>query len=1077
MRLLGWTPALRVAASLAVVACAAAVAPGCACDCSCDTQEPPPEPSTDAGAPGGGCGCTTPERFCGDGACNSGETCTDCPDDCGDCPAYCGDGTRDFPDEDCDGSDFGGRTCLTDGYSGGTLGCDAGCRLSWAACTTCGDGAIEGAEQCDGGNVGIQDCTTVGQGFVGGTLACNGVTCGYDTSGCISPDTCGDGAVEAPEDCDGGDLGGATCASLGYMGGTLTCTNCQYDTVGCAQCGNGTAEPTESCDDPDLAGLTCTSFGYGGGAIACSGACTYNLSACTSCGNGLAEPGEACDGADLAGATCATAGAGDGGVLGCDAACALIVAGCTVCGDGVAQGGEACDGANLAGQDCTTIGLGFVGGLLGCAAATCTLDVAACVAPAGCGDGVLDPSEDCDGALLGVPDCAALGWGAGTLACTAGCVYDQTGCSTCGDGVAGGAEACDGADLRDETCVTRGHDGGALACAADCSAIGEAGCSDCGDGVASAAETCDGADLRGQTCGTVGPFSGGPLACNAGCFGWDMLGCAGGPTVPAPRTPVQDASVGSIFVAGSLRPGFAWTGSTAPGGAPVTYELAYGTDAAFGAAATTTVMTAAPGATPAADLAVSTVPPVGARYYWRVRACAGAACSDWSGTRRVNVGRSDRDYNGDGYGDVVAGAPYHDGPAGTDAGRVTVYFGGPGALDGTPDGVLDGAEAEALLGWSVAAAGDLDGDAFADLAVGSVDDAGGVDAGSVRVFRGGAGAAFDATADAVLLGTQADGWFGWAVAGAGDVNGDDFADLIVGARLEDASGPDAGRAYVYYGGGGGAGGVLDAVPDGVVAGAAGDHLGHAVAGAGDANGDGWADVLIGSPGNDAGGADAGRVYLLFGGPGPLDTAADAVLTGAATSDGLGWAVAGAGDLNADGFADFAVGAPASAAAAPAGGVVYVVLGNAAAPFDAAPDGTIAGGATMGVGVALAAAGDADGDGWPDLLVGGQSDGLGAPGAAWLYRGGAGAALDVVADAAYAYAGAGADDAFGSALAGPGDVDGDGLADVVVAAPASDGTGAGAGVVLLFLGGGALDAAADATLPGAVSGDAFGHAVE
>ena len=151
--------------------------------------------------------------------------------------------------------------------------------------------------------------------------------------------------------------------------------------------------------------------------------------------------------------------------------------------------------------------------------------------------------------------------------------------------------------------------------------------------------------------------------------------------------------------------------------------------------------------------------------------------------------------------------------------------------------------------------------------------------GRAYVYYGGPGA--DAVADLTLTGEAAGDLFGYSVSGAGDVNGDGYADVIVGAYSDDAGGSDAGRAYVYFGGPG-----ADAVADLTLTGAAAsDWFGWSVSGAGDVNGDGYADVIVGGHSDDAGGMDAGRAYVYFGGPG-ADAVADLTLTGAAAGDRL-----------------------------------------------------------------------------------------------------------------------------------------------------------------------------------------------
>jgi hypothetical protein len=137
------------------------------------------------------------------------------------------------------------------------------------------------------------------------------------------------------------------------------------------------------------------------------------------------------------------------------------------------------------------------------------------------------------------------------------------------------------------------------------------------------------------------------------------------------------------------------------------------------------------------------------------------------------------------------------------------------------------------------------------------------------------------------------------------VNHDGFGDVIVGAYHNDAGGKDAGRAYIYHGGA-----APSERPALVLTGeAAGDAFGYAVAAAGDLNGDGFSDVAVGAYGNDAGGSASGRAYAYFGGA--ADTSPDFTQTGEATLDNLGFAVSGAGDVDGDGTADLIVGAPYS----------------------------------------------------------------------------------------------------------------------------------------------------------------------
>ncbi len=127
--------------------------------------------------------------------------------------------------------------------------------------------------------------------------------------------------------------------------------------------------------------------------------------------------------------------------------------------------------------------------------------------------------------------------------------------------------------------------------------------------------------------------------------------------------------------------------------------------------------------------------------------------------------------------------------------------------------------------------------------------------------------------------------------------------MIVGAYGNDAGGVEAGRASIYFGGA-----TMDNVADVRLTGAAAnDNFGVSVATAGDVNGDGYSDVIVGSYGDDAGGLNAGRAFIYFGGPN-MDNIADVTLTGAAASNAFGFAVALAGDVNGDGYSDVIIGA-------------------------------------------------------------------------------------------------------------------------------------------------------------------------
>ncbi len=374
---------------------------------------------------------------------------------------------------------------------------------------------------------------------------------------------------------------------------------------------------------------------------------------------------------------------------------------------------------------------------------------------------------------------------------------------------------------------------------------------------------------------------------------------------------------------------------------------------------------------------------------------------------------------------------------------------------------LNGVAAGDNFGRAAAAVGDVNGDGAPDYAIGAQgNDAGGLDAGRVYVFFGGAAA--DGIADWTLTGAAVGDGFGTALAGAGDVNADGYADLIVGAMANDAGGASAGRAYVFFGGA-----APDAVADWTLTGlAAGDLFGVSVAGAGDVNGDGFGDVIVGASDNDSGGSNAGRATVFFGGLAP-NTVADISIVGTAAGEQLGYAVGAAGDVNGDGFGDVVAGAPMAAGGA---GRAQVYFGGQAP--DAVADLVVHGDyGAANLGTACGSAGDVNGDGVSDLFVGASGnfneDGT-EFGRALVFFGGA--SVDTLADWTLTAAVTG--DEFGRQIAA-GDINGDGFADLACGATASSMHSSLGGRVEVYFGGVAPDTLADLVLGGAAAGDQFG----
>ena len=387
------------------------------------------------------------------------------------------------------------------------------------------------------------------------------------------------------------------------------------------------------------------------------------------------------------------------------------------------------------------------------------------------------------------------------------------------------------------------------------------------------------------------------------------------------------------------------------------------------------------------------------------------------------------DVNGDGYADVIVGAHRYTNDK-DEEGRVWVWHGGPSGISETRDWQYEGNQLDAHFGWSVATAGDVNGDGYSDVIIGSyMHQLPHPDEGAAFVFHGAPGG----------LGQEA-GWtkasnkenakFGWSVGTAGDVNGDGLADVIVGAPYWDGGQTAEGRAWVYLGD---EDGPVSAPHWSQESNMAQAEYGYSVGTAGDVNGDGYDDIIVGAPGWHDGQTDEGGAWVYPGSSTGLDLAF--IWDEFSNQEGarFGTSVGTAGDVNGDGFADVIIGAPQWLQSGEERGAAWIYHGSSGGLPEASDWSTPGTQDEAEFGWSVGTAGDVNRDGYSDIIVGEPKwDGNNSnAGRAWVYHGSAGG---VRKPHAWRVQGGRLNANFGYAVGTAGDVNGDGYADIIVGAP-------------------------------------------
>ncbi len=435
------------------------------------------------------------------------------------------------------------------------------------------------------------------------------------------------------------------------------------------------------------------------------------------------------------------------------------------------------------------------------------------------------------------------------------------------------------------------------------------------------------------------------------------------------------------------------------------------------------------------------------------------------------------DVNGDGFDDVIIGAPSAD-PHGEASGSSYVLFGKAdgfdaqinlSGLDGNNGFRLDGANENDVSGLFVSTAGDVNGDGFDDVIISANGaDPNGTDSGSSYVVFGKAGG-FAATLELSSLdgsnGFRLDGEnphdYAGTVSSAGDINGDGFADLVIGVSGTDTNGNASGSSYIVFGKGSNFDAVLDLTNlDGRngfrLVGSLYDQLGHSVSSAGDVNGDGFDDVIMGAEGYSFS-------YVLFGKANGFAATMDlSSLDGhdGFRLDGAGTSVSSVGDVNGDGFDDVIV---TGVNITNASGSCYVIFGSNTG-FDATLDVSDLDGsngfrldgenADFGLGWTVSDAGDINGDGIDDLLIGAPISGIyhEDSGTSYVVLGrtsGFDAQIDLSdlnGRNGFRLNGENLGDYAGSSVSGAGDVNNDGFDDLIIGTDITDG-GTGSSYVI------------------------------
>jgi len=384
------------------------------------------------------------------------------------------------------------------------------------------------------------------------------------------------------------------------------------------------------------------------------------------------------------------------------------------------------------------------------------------------------------------------------------------------------------------------------------------------------------------------------------------------------------------------------------------------------------------------------------------------------------------DVNGDGFDDLVVGAYTYSNSV-SYQGRAFAYLGSASGLSPTPSWTADGPQGSDYFGISIGTAGDVNGDGFDDVVIGASQYD---NVGAAFLFLGSA-SGLSSTPAWTAEGNQTSAYFGHAVGTAGDVNGDGFDDVVVGMPLySKGQSTYEGRAFLFLGS---ASGLSSTAAWSAVGDQPNDDFGRSLGTAGDVNGDGFDEVVMGAFEYDQGQTNEGKAFAYMGSASGLSSTPAWTAQGNQNYAYLGVSVGTAGDVNADGFDDVVVGADNYRNGEFEEGEALAYLGSASG-LSSTPAWTAEGNqAKAYFGRSVGTAGDVNGDGFDDVVVGAHEydHGQTNEGGAFAYLG---SASGLSSTPAWTADGNQPDDLFGFVVGAAGDVNEDGLDEVVVGAP-------------------------------------------